>query len=210
MLRVLIADDHGIVRQGLRLVIQAHPDWEVCAETGHGGEVMEMARRTRPDVAILDVSLPGVPGIDLTRQLRQMLPQTEVLLFTMHADEGTVSAGLIAGAKAYLLKTDEEKHLLAAVAALAEHRPYVSPAVSDILLQASPAGRDVRRDIFTARELALLQLIANGDGGGAIALRLGISPKTVESHRASAMRKAGVRNSAELVRFALRHRLIQA
>jgi DNA-binding NarL/FixJ family response regulator len=211
MLRILIADDHEIVRKGVRDVIEGHPGWEVCAEAADGQEALDLAIQEKPDIAILDVSLPLLNGVALTRRLRQERPNTRVLLFTMHDDDETVSGGLAAGARGYILKTDSEQHLEAAIAALSSNRPYFSSVVSELLLNAAMNDRKRSRlESFTIRELEVAQLIAEGNSNKQIARLLGISIKTVESHRSAAMRKAGVRTAAEFVRFAIKHNLIQA
>jgi len=211
MLRVLIADDHEIVRTGVRAVVESQPGWEVCGEAANGAEVLDLALSSRPNVAILDVSLPGLNGIAAARQLKQALPGSEVLLFSMHDDEETILGGLAAGARGYLLKTDGDAQLVAAISALAAHRSYFSPLVSDLLLDSAVHERRTSRlENFTVRELEVAQLIAEGESNKKIARRLGISVKTVESHRAAAMRKAGVHTAAEFVRFAIRHNLIRA
>lgn len=211
MLRVLIADDHEIVRRGVRDVIESHPGWEVCGESCTGSDVLALAIEQNPNVVVLDVSLPGLNGIAVTRQLRQAVPAAEVLLFTMHDDDGTVSGGLAAGARGYLLKTEGDEQLIAAISALGAHRPYFSHSVSELLLEAALHERKRSRlESFTVRELEVAQLIAEGESNKRIARRLNISIKTVESHRSAAMRKAGVRTAAEFVRFAIKHNLIQA
>jgi DNA-binding NarL/FixJ family response regulator len=210
MLRILIADDHEIVRRGVRDLLSAEAGWEVCAEAADGREALELGLRERPDIAVLDVSLPLLSGIGVTRQLRKVLPRLEVLLFTMHDDEGTLSSGLAAGARGYLHKTDSNQHLVSAVSALGAHRPYFSSAVSELLLNAALQERKrTPAESFTPRELEVAQLVAEGHSNKLIARELAISIKTVESHRATAMRKAGVHTAAELVRFAVKHRLIQ-
>ena len=211
MLRILIADDHGIVRRGIRDVVQGHPGWEVCGEATDGQEALDIARRVKPDVAVLDVSLPALNGIGLTRQLRKECPGAKVLLFTMYDDHETVGSGLAAGARGYLLKTESEGCLEAAIAAVGANRPYFSSFVSELLLEAALNGRHCSRlESFTARELEVAQLIAEGNSNKQIARVLGVSIKTVESHRAAAMRKGNARTAAELVRFAIKHNLIQA
>jgi DNA-binding NarL/FixJ family response regulator len=211
MLQILIADDHDIVRRGVRGIIEAHPDWVVCCEAANGDEILDLARLHHPNIAILDVSLPGLNGITVTRQLRQACPETEVLLFTMHDDNETVSGGLAAGARGYILKNDGHEQLVSAITALASHRPYFSAVVSELLLDAALNVRKKSRlESFTVRELEIAQLIAEGESNKRIARKLEISIKTVESHRAAAMRKAGVRTAAEFVRFAIRHNLIRA
>lgn len=211
MLRVLIADDHEIVRHGVRDVVANHLGWEVCGECSDGAEVLALTRERRPNVIVLDVSLPGLNGIAVTRQIRQAFPATEVLLFTMHDDDETVSGGLAAGARGYLLKSEGDAQLIAAISALGAHRPYFSPAVAEMLLESAVHERKKSRlESFTLRELEVAQLIAEGESNKQIARKLGISIKTVESHRAAAMRKARVRTAAEFVRFAIKHNLIQA
>lgn len=210
MLRILIADDHEIVRKGVRDVIEAHPGWEVCGEAADGQVALDIALRERPDVAVLDVALPIMNGVALTRRLKQDCPSTRVLLFTMHDDDETVSGGLAAGARGYVLKTDSERYLEAAISALGANRPYFSSFVSELLLDAAINERKRSRlESFTIRELEVAQLIAEGNSNKQIARQLDISIKTVESHRSSAMRKAGARTAAEFVRFAIKHNLIQ-
>src|SRR6185312_2136695 len=190
MLQILIADDHEIVRRGVRGIIESQPGWEVVCEASDGHEVLDLAQRFRPNIAILDVSLPGLNGIAVTRQLRHACPDTEVLLFTMHDDDETVSGGLAAGARGYVLKNDGDKSLVSAIQALGAHRPYFSSVVSALLLDAAVNDRRKSRlESFTVRELEVAQLIAEGESNKRIARTLGISIKTVESHRAAAMRK---------------------
>ena len=210
MLRILIADDHEIVRRGVRQIVEAHPGWEVCGEAADGQAALSMAIQEKPDVMVLDVSLPVMNGIAVTRRLRQDAPQTKVLLFTMHDDDETVSAGLSAGARGYLLKMENEQLLEAAISALGANRPYFSSVVSELLLDAAVHDRRKSRlESFTNRELEVAQLISEGNSNKHIACLLSLSVKTVESHRAAAMRKAGVHTTAEFVRFAIKQKLIQ-
>lgn len=210
MLRILLADDHAIVRKGMRDLVEAHLCWKICGEASDGQQALKIALRERPDVAVLDVSLPGLNGIELTRRLNVELPSVSVLLFTMHDDDDTVTAGLAAGARGYLLKTDSELHLESAIAALGANQTYFSSSVADLV-----RGRAASDPVysapksFSARELEVAGLIAEGNSNKQIARRLSIGVKTVESHRAAAMRKAGVRTAAELVRFAIRRHLIR-
>ena len=208
---ILAADDHEIVRKGVRDVIQAHPGWEVCGEAKDGQEALDIALVEKPDIAVLDVSLPILNGVALTRRLHKECPNVKVLLFTMHDDDETVGSGLAAGARGYILKSDSELNLEAAISALGANRPYFSSLVSELLLDAALNDRKRSRlESFTVRELEVAQLIAEGNSNKQIARQLEISIKTVESHRAAAMRKAGVRTAAEFVRFAIKHNLIQA
>ncbi|MFL5297909.1 MAG: response regulator [Phenylobacterium sp.] len=210
MLRILIADDHEIVRKGVRDIIESHPGWEVCAEASDGQQALELALQHKPDIVVLDVSLPILNGLALTRRLQKECANTRVLLFTMHDDDETVNGGLAAGARGYVLKSDSESNLEAAISALNANRLYFSSPVSELLLDAALNERKQSRlESFTIRELEVAQLIAEGNGNKQIARLLDISIKTVESHRAAAMRKAGVRSAAEFVRFAIKHHLIQ-
>lgn len=210
MLRIMVADDHEIVRKGVRDLIESHVGWEVCGEAADGQSALEIVLNQQPDIAILDVSLPLLNGIALTRRLRHDAPSVRVLLFTMHDDDETVGSGLAAGARGYLLKTDSELDLEAAISALGANRPYFSPSVSDLLLETVVHGRTPGRlESFSLRELEVAQLIAEGNSNKKIARLLGISIKTVETHRAAAMRKAGVHSGPEFVRFAVKHNLIQ-
>jgi DNA-binding NarL/FixJ family response regulator len=210
MLRILIADDHEIVRRGVRQIIESHPDWEVCGEAGNGEAALEIAAQEQPDIAIVDVGLPLLGGIMVTRRLRLDSPSTRVLLFTMHDDEESVNGGLAAGARGYLLKTDSGLHLEAAISALEARQPYFSSMIAEMLLEAAVSDKKPwRLGKFTGRELQVGQLVAEGRSNKEIAMRLGIAVKTVESNRASAMRKAGVRTAREFVRFAIKNNLIR-
>jgi DNA-binding NarL/FixJ family response regulator len=211
MLRVLIADDHELIRRGVRDVVESHSGWEVCGEARDGKEALDLAFKELPDVVVLDVSLPVMNGLGVTRRLRQDLPNTAVLLYTMHDEDDTISGGLAAGARGYLLKTDSAQNLEAAISSLGARRPYFSASVSEFLLDAAVNDRKRSRlESFTVRELEVAQLIAEGNSNKQIARQLARSIKTVESHRAAAMRKAGVRSAAEFVRFAIKQNLIQA
>jgi DNA-binding NarL/FixJ family response regulator len=211
MLRVLIADDHEIVRHGVRDLVSGHAGWEVCGEAADGQDAVALALKTQPNVAVLDVGLPRLNGVTATRLIRKGSPRTRVLLFTMHEDEETVYEALAAGARGYLLKTEGDQQLEEAIAALGAGRPYFSSAVTQFLLDASLTER--KRSLlesFTTRELEVAQLIAEGYSNKSIARQLAISVKTVESHRAAVLRKAEVHTAAEFVRFAIRHNLIRA
>jgi len=211
MLRILIADDHELIRRGVRDVVESHEGWQVCAEASDGQEALDFARSEKPDVVVLDISMPTMNGLAVTRKLRDEAPDTRVLLLTMHDEDDAISGGLAAGARGYLLKTDGAQHLEAAISALGARRPYFSASVSEFLLDAAVNERKRSRlESFTARELEIAQLIAEGYSNKVIARRLQRSIKTIESHRAAAMRKAGVRTAAEFVRFAIKNNLIQA
>lgn len=209
MKRILIADDHLVVRRGLRAILETQPEWSIVAEAANGQDAVDEAIRTNPDIAVLDYSLPGLDGLEATRRIRQTL-KTEILIFTMHESEQIIRDLLRAGAKGYILKTDADTHLLAAINALAQHRPYLTWRASEALLESLkdvPSAQQID-GVLTAREREVVKLIAEGLSNKKVALQLDVSVKTVESHRATAMRKLGMSSTAELVRYAVRNHLI--
>jgi DNA-binding NarL/FixJ family response regulator len=210
MVQVLIADELLIVRRGVRQIVETQPFWSVCGEAGDGLQAIELAKQMRPDVVVLDVALPVQNGLMVASRLKRLVPNIELLLFTDQDDERTISLGLGAGARGCLMKSDSAAYLVAAIKALAMHRSFFSPVVSDLLLGATvikPAKIEVAS--FTGRELDVIQFVTAGVRNAVIAERLGISLKTVESHRASAMRKAGTHSASGLTRFAIQNRLVQ-
>jgi DNA-binding NarL/FixJ family response regulator len=211
MLRVLVADDHHIVRKGVCDIVRAHSSWLVCAEAADGQLALELAREAKPDVAVVDVSLPTLDGVALTQRLTTDAPHVRVVIFTMRDDHDTVRRCLAAGARGYVLKSDCGASLEAAISAVGANRPYFSPIVSEALLDLAMDERQRSMlDRFTAREREIAQLIVGGDGNKQIAHKLHISIKTVETHRTAAMRKSGCRSAVEFVRFAIKHNLVQA
>jgi DNA-binding NarL/FixJ family response regulator len=209
MIRILIADDHEVVRSGLRKILEAQPNWEVVAEAGDGKDAIHKAAETRPDVAVLDYSLPLVNGIEATRQIRARLPKTEVLIFTMHDNETLIQELLKAGARGYLLKSDAKRHLIGAIESLASHKPFFTAKVSEALLDSFLARPSREGSTLTNRERGVVQLIAEGHTNKQIANILNISLKTVETHRAAIMRKLNLSSSAALVRYAIRNRIVE-
>jgi DNA-binding NarL/FixJ family response regulator len=209
MIRILIADDHEVVRSGLRKILEAQPNWEVVAEAGDGKDAIHKAAETRPDVAVLDYSLPLVNGIEATRQIRARLPKTEVLIFTMHDNETLIQELLKAGARGYLLKSDAKRHLIGAIESLASHKPFFTAKVSEALLDSFLARPNREGSTLTNRERGVVQLIAEGHTNKQIANILNISLKTVETHRAAIMRKLNLSSSAALVRYAIRNRIVE-
>jgi DNA-binding NarL/FixJ family response regulator len=209
MVRILIADDHEVVRSGLRKILEAQPNWEVVAESGDGKDAINKATETKPDIAVLDYSLPLVNGIEATRQIRARLPKTEVLIFTMHDNETLIQELLKAGARGYLLKSDAKRHLIAAVESLAAHKPFFTAKVSEALLDSFLARPMRDGSTLTNRERGVVQLIAEGYTNKQIANLLNISLKTVETHRAAIMRKLNLSSSAALVRYAIRNKIVE-
>jgi DNA-binding NarL/FixJ family response regulator len=209
MTRILIADDHDVVRFGLRAILGAQPGWEVVAEAGDGRQAVELAAETQPDVAILDYQLPLLNGVNATREIRAFQPKTEILIFTMHENEALLRELLAAGARGYLLKSDARKFLIAAVESLSHHKPFFTGSVSETLLNAYLARGHVADGALTTRDRSVVQLIAEGYSNKQAAQILGVNLKTVESHRASAMRKVNVNSTATLVRYAIRNKLVE-
>ena len=210
--RIVLADDHEAIRLGVRSVLSTHPDWRVVGEASNGRDALELIREVRPDIAILDYSLPMMNGLELTRAIKKELPRTEILSFTMHDREDVLAELLKAGVRGYLLKSDASKHLVAAVEALSIRRPYFSGNVSQTLLDRfiEMAARDAAATALTPREREIVQLIAEGRLNKEIAAILGLSIKTVETHRAAAMHKLDLNSTADLVRYAVRNNIIEA
>jgi DNA-binding NarL/FixJ family response regulator len=208
--RILIADDHEVVRSGLRGILEAQVNWEVVAEAADGKDAISKAIETKPDVAVVDYSLPAVNGLEVARQIRAQLPRTEVLIFTMYDNEMVVRELFKAGARGYLLKSDARRHLMNAIESLASHRPFFTPQVSEALLDSFLVDPSRERMTLTIRERGIVQLVAEGHTNKQIARVLSISLKTVETHRASIMRKLSLSSSAGLVRYAIRHNLVEA
>lgn len=210
MTRILIADDHEIVRQGVRAILSTRERWEIVAEAENGRDAVEQARLTDPEIAILDYALPYINGVEAARQIRLHNPKTEILIFTQHDNEALLRNILEAGVRGYLLKSDATHHLIQAVEALEHRQPFFTKAVSDILVSSYLAKSDASPSILTSRETAVVKLIAEGHSNKETAAVLGLSEKTVESHRSAAMRKLDAKSTAALVRFVIRNRLIEA
>lgn len=213
MLRILLADDHDIVRRGLRELLEQQPGWTVCAEAATGREAVELAIEHRPQVAILDLTMPELNGMEATRRIRDAAPETQVLIFTMHDSEELVRGVLSAGARGYLLKSDAARQLVPAVESIAQRKAFFSGRVSEVLLEGfldSERRRsdELGTDRLTSREREVVQLLAEGRSNKEVARVLDLSVKTVETHRAAVMRKLDLHSVADLVRFAIRNRMI--
>jgi DNA-binding NarL/FixJ family response regulator len=210
MTRILIADDHAVVRTGVRRILEDHPSWSVVAEAADGREAITKAIASKPDVAILDHSLPLIDGIEVTRQIRLRMPSIEVLIFTMHDNENLLRDMVKAGARGYVLKSDAQQHLISAVQSLMAHKPYFASQACDELLDTYLTDTRQLDQPLTSRERGIVHLVADGHSNKQIANVLSISVKTVETHRASIMRKLGLTSMAALVRYAVRNKMIEA
>lgn len=207
MIRVLLADDRIVVRCGLRGLLQTQRDFEVCAEASNGREAIDLAVRHKPDVAILDMSLSIVDGIEATRQIRRETRTTEVMIFALKAGQSEIRAVLNAGARGLLLKSEPDDQIVKGIEALARHRNFFSDTVTDALL---PNFIEPDKSMpLTDREREVVRLIAEGKSNKSIAYCLDISAKTVETHRSASMRKLNVHSTAQLVRYAIRFRLVE-
>jgi DNA-binding NarL/FixJ family response regulator len=212
VLRILVAENHDVVRHGIRELLAGRSDWQIVGEARTGRQAIDLMRRTRPDVAVLDLSLPELAGVEAIRQIRTEDPETEVCVFSMHDDETFVGDAIAAGARAYVLKSEPAARLLDAVDALSRREPFFSPRVAGLVLRALVQARSGdlgSQDPLTRREHEVAQLLVEGLGSRAVANRLGITPKTVDTHRAAIMRKLGMSSMADLVRYAIRHRLVE-
>jgi two-component system response regulator NreC len=206
--RILLADDHSVVRQGFRLILENQTDMEVVGEASNGREAVHIAESLQPDVIVMDVTMPELNGIEATRRIGELAPRARVLALSMHKDSVYVREILRAGAKGYLLKDAAGNDLLAAVRAVARGEGYLSPAVSDAVLTDYRKHVTNPIDLLTSREREVLQMIAEGKTNKEIANSLQLSVYTVEAHRGRVMEKLNLHSTGELVRFALRNGLI--
>jgi len=214
-IKILIADDHEIVRQGTKNLIENEPDIELCAEATNGRDAVEIAGRLKPDVAILDITMPGLNGIEATRQILKVSPKTRVLMFTMHDAEQLVHEVFNAGAYGYLLKSDAGRHLAAAIRVVSSGSHYFSSRLSEVIFESFlqkdmphlPVPEGLQKS--STREREIIQLLAEGKSNKEVATTLGISVKTAETHRAAIMRKLNLRSIGELVRYAIRNHIIE-
>jgi DNA-binding NarL/FixJ family response regulator len=214
-LRIVIVDDHAVVRRGVRALLESQPGWEVIAEATTGREAVDVARRLQPDIVVMDLSLPELNGLEATRQIRKETSRTEVLVLTMHHAEELARNVLQAGARGYVLKSDADDNLIAAIESLRQHKPFLTSAVTefvldDFLRHGSTNDEVATATLLTAREREIVQLLAEGKSNKDAATALGISVKTIEAHRANLMRKLHLRSVSELVRYAIRNRIVQA
>jgi len=214
-LRILVADDHEVVRRGVRALLEAQSGWEVCAEALNGREAVESAKHCCPDIAVLDIGMPELNGLEAALQIRHAVPECEVLILTLHESEQVVREVLSVGARGYVLKSDAGRDLIAAVDALRRHKPFFASRVADIVLQghlATPGSsvpQVVLRRTLTPRQREIVQLLAEGRSNKEVANILGISVKTAETHRTNIMRALDFHSMSELVRYAVRNKLIE-
>ncbi|HML15889.1 MAG TPA: response regulator transcription factor [Bryobacteraceae bacterium] len=213
MIRILLADDHTLMRRGLRLLIQSQSGFEVVAEASDGRQAVEQAESLKPDVAILDIAMPNLGGIEAAQRIVAVLPQTGIVILSMHADEGYVLRALKAGAKGYLLKDSAEADLMEAIKAVHHGKAFFSPEISNMLVEDYVRELRVRDaedsyELLTSREREILQLLAEGKSNKDIASMLNLSLYTVETHRRNLQDKLNLHSLAELILYAVRKRVI--
>jgi len=211
--RILIADDHSIVRKGLRSCVEGQEDMEVVGEASTGRDAVRLAEELQPDVVIMDITMPQLNGIDATAQIVKGKSRTSVIILSMHADEGYLVRALSAGAKGYLLKDSAETDLVRALQAVSRGRPFFSPRIAQMLLEDYVRylqQRDLQDsyDLLTDREKQVLQLLAEGKSNKEVAAMLDLSPYTVETHRTHLMQKLNLHSTAEIVLYAVRKKVI--
>src|ERR1700732_988422 len=215
-LRILVADDHELVRRGIRGVLCTRRGWSVVGEAVNGREAVEKVNRLKPDIAILDISMPDLDGLQATRRIREAVPTTEVVVLTMHESDQMVRRVLDAGARGYVLKSDLATHLVKAVKHVSAGKLFLTPRVSDIIVrgflttgkESDLAAHSQARP--SPREIEIIRLLAEGKANKEIAAKLGITIRTVETHRAKIMRKLGLHSLTELIHYAIRHEIFTA
>ena len=215
-LRILIADDHDLMRRGIKGMLVSRSGWEVCGEASTGREAVKLAGEMKPDIAILDISMPDLNGVDAAKRIRKESPNTEILILSMHYSDQLIRDILEAGVRGYIVKSDSDRDLIIAVETLANHKPFLTPRATEVMLTSFKEGRmrpelpTTLRDRLTSREREIVQLLAEGKSSKEVAASLNISVKTAETHRANIMRKLQLHTVSELVRYAVRNQFVEA
>jgi|SRR5579863_5804199 len=213
-LRILIADDHYVIRVGVRAVVEDHPGWTICGEAATGSEAIAKTEELIPNVLILDISLPDMSGLEVARQIQSSCSKVEILILSVHSSETLIQESIKAGARGYVVKSDAVQDLVAAVESIAKHQPFFTSAATEVILSNYHLGGPVSdvsaliRGRLTSREREIVQMLAEGKSSRVIASDLGISFKTAENHRTNIRRKLGVHNLTQLVRYAVRNQII--
>lgn len=215
-LRILVADDHDIIRRGLKQLLTAHAGWEVIAEAKTGREAVTLAEQHKPEIVVMDLSMPDLNGLEAARRIKKQLPRTEIVILTLHFSDQLVREIVESGVRAYIMKSDADKDLVSAVEALSNHRSFFTSRAADMLLDGfcrpntAADPQTIMRNRLTSREREIVQLLAEGKSSKEVAVALGISVKTAETHRANIMRKLELHSVSELVRYAVRNQIIEA
>jgi DNA-binding NarL/FixJ family response regulator len=211
---ILIADDHDLMRRGLKTLIEAKPGWKVVYEAHTGREAVTKSEQLKPDIVILDISMPELNGLEAARRIRKASPNSEILILSVHYSDQLIRDILEVGVRGYVGKADSDRDLIVALEALSHHKPFFSPKATEIMLtnfnQGSHRTKELRTDRLTSREREVVQLLSEGRSSKEVAAVLGISTKTTETHRANIMRKLEIHSVSELVRYAVRNQIIEA
>ena len=215
-MRILVADDHDIIRRGLKQLLTAKPGWEVVAEAKNGREAVTLAEQFKPEIVVMDISMPELNGLEASRRIKKALPKTEIVILTLHFSDQLVHDIVEAGARAYIMKSDADRDLITAVEALSHRRSFFTPKAAEMVLNgfrkrnAAPDTVQEFRNRLTPREREIVQLLAEGKSSKEVAVALGISVKTAETHRVNIMRKLEIHSVSELVRYAVKNQIIEA
>jgi DNA-binding NarL/FixJ family response regulator len=215
-LRILVADDHDLMRRGVKTLLQSHAGWEVCGEAKTGREAVAKAEELKPDIVILDIGMPDLNGVEAARRIRKTSSSSEILILSMHYSDQLIREIVDAGVRGYIVKSDSDRDLIIAVETLARHKPFFTPHATEVILGSFNSGGPVTevpeliRERLTSREREIVQLLAEGKSSKEVATSLGISVKTAETHRANVMRKLELHSVSELVRYAVRNQIIEA
>jgi DNA-binding NarL/FixJ family response regulator len=215
-LRILIADDHDLMRRGLKALVESHPGWHLCDEAHTGHEAVAKAEQSKPDVVILDISMPELNGLEAARRIRKASPNTEILILSIHYSDQLIQEIIEAGVRGYMTKSDSDRDLVIALEKLANHKPFFTSKAAEVMLAKfnhvgpRPALKETVGERLTAREREIVQLLSEGRSSKDVASFLGLSVKTAETHRANIMRKLGIHSVSELVRYAVRNQIIEA
>jgi len=214
-LRILVVDDHDLMRLGVRTLLGTRAGWEICAEARNGREAIAKSEQLRPDVIVMDISMPEMNGLEAARRIRKMFPATEVLVLSVHYSDQLIREIVSAGVRGFLVKGDSEQDLITAVEALSKHKPFFTPRATDVVLNQLRADglREAPQELIshqlTPREREIIQLLAEGKSSKDVAESLAISVKTAETHRANIMRKLDLHNVSELVLYAVRNQIVE-
>jgi DNA-binding NarL/FixJ family response regulator len=212
-LRILIADDHDLMRRGLKALIANRPGWEICAEATKGRDAVAKAAALRPDIVVLDICMPELNGVEATRQIRKASPRSEILVLSVHHSNQLIREVLDAGARGFVLKSDSATELISAIESLAAHKPFFTACATELLLTGcgtEESAANLASDQLTSREREIVQLLAEGKTSKEVASTLNISAKTAETHRANIMKKMEFHSVGEIVRYAVRNQIIEA
>ena len=211
-LRILVADDHDVVRRGIKSLIESRPEWQVCDEARSGREAVAKAEGRKPDIVVLDISMPELNGLEAARRIRKLSPSSEILILSMHYSDQLIREILDAGVRGFVVKSDSARDLIAALDALANHKPFFTSKATEVMLTnfRRPASFAVPKETLTSREREIVELVSVGKSNKEVASSLGISVKTAEAHRAKIMRKLDIHSVSDLVRYAVRNQIVEA